>query len=53
MNKPCHDILVFDQANNDAAVSHVSIWNFKRPTSRFDYIHVSWFLSDLVENREN
>ena len=44
---------MFDQANNDAAVSHVSIRNFKRPTSRSDYIHVSWFLSDLVENREN
>ena len=50
---PCHEILVFDQANNDAAVSHVSIPNFKRPTSCSDNIHVSWFLFDLVENREN
>ena len=53
ISKPCHKILVFDQANNDAAVSHASIRNFKRPTSRSDYIHVSWVLSDLVENREN
>ena len=31
INKPCHEILVFDQTNNDDAVSHVSIRNFKHP----------------------
>ena len=43
---------MFDQTNNDDAVSHVSIRNFKRQTNRSDLIQVSWFLSDLVENYE-
>ena len=53
ISKSCHEILLIDQANNDAAVSHVSFRNFKLPTSCSDYIHVSWFMSDLVENLKN
>ena len=53
ISKSCNEILLIDQANNDAAVSHVSFRNFKLPTSCSDYIHVSWFMSDLVENLKN
>ena len=31
---------MFDQTNNDDAVSHVSIRNFKHPTNCSDFIHV-------------